>query len=425
MNKYFFLAIFFFALVLAGCEDSHIFPENGCPRPGASLVKGPYLLYTNNNTSMTVLWQTDATPDTSIIEWGSTTSYGSSAEVTENSSAESMHQFFYTISGLNPREKIYYKVRTDYDSYASYFRTAPTDSATALSFYAYGDTRSLFDLPPAQQNSVLEALFRDLNDAPDERQTLIINSGDLVMFGLHENSWNEDYFSRDYPDMIKFFSMFPAMIAIGNHEAYNWPNFLDIDHKDAGRLLRKYFPVSFLVDPDRYYYSFDYGPIHFTILDQYTLMDGIDGQTYSWEAANDTGQFAWLKQDLANTTKPWKIVMFHEPAWTALNGFGEFKNNQVMRDYYDPVFEQNGVKVVVQGHVHFYSRCATEEIQYLTLGGGGAELTDRIETDAPAFVTGEAFVYHFARFDVVDNNTLNVTVMDKDNLVMDSFTVTQ
>ena len=88
-------------------------------------------------------------------------------------------------------------------------------------------------------------------------------------------------------------------------------------------------------------------------------------------------------------------------------------------------FKQEGVKVVIQGHVHFYSRCATEEIQYLTLGGGGAELTDVVETDAPAFVTGEAFVYHFARFDIVDNNTMNVSVINKDGSTIDSFSVTQ
>jgi len=79
----------------------------------------------------------------------------------------------------------------------------------------------------------------------------------------------------------------------------------------------------------------------------------------------------------------------------------------------------------VQGHVHFYARCATGEVQYLTLGGGGAELTNALQTDAPAFVTGESYTYHFARFDVVDDNTMNVTVMDRNNRVMDSFTVTQ
>jgi len=420
MRKYFFVAFLLSAILLTGCEDSRVF-EVGFPRPGASFLKGPYLLYNNDNTSMTVMWQADTTPTTSMIEWGTTESYGQVATL----DATSENLYSYEISGLEPATRVYYRVRVDYDTYQSYFRTATTSSATAVSFYAYGDTRSLFDLPPAQQNSVLGALFRDLAEAPDDRQTMIINSGDLVMFGLHENSWNEDYFSREYPDMVKFFSMFPAMIAMGNHEAYQWPDLLHIDHKNAGKLLRKYFPLNNLVDSERYYYSFDYGPVHFTVLDQYTLLDGVDGRTYSWEAENDAGQFAWLKQDLANTTKPWKIVMFHEPAWTAKDGFGEFKNNEIMQQYYAPVFVQEGVKVVVQGHVHFYARCATEEIQYLTLGGGGAEMTDRVELNAPDFVTGESYTYHFARFDVVDNNNLNVTVMDRNNRIMDAFTVTQ
>ena len=116
--------------------------------------------------------------------------------------------------------------------------------------------------------------------------------------------------------------------------------------------------------------------------------------------------------------------MFHEPAWTAQKAIGFYGNNQAMRDYYCPVFKQEGVKVAVQGHLHYYSRCATDEIEYLTLGGG-TKLFDAIETDAPAFVTGESGTNHFARFDVIDNHSMKVTIINKDNTVMDSFTVNQ
>ena len=391
-----------------------------------TLSKGPYLIYTNNNTSMTVTWQTNRTPSSSscTMQWGPTTNYGQQATVFENSSAENMHQFFYTITGLNPAQRIYYKVTAGSVSYQSSFVTAPNSSATATTFYAFSDSQSFFYDPPEPFNSIAAAILRD--SLSGNRQTFVAGAGDFAFFGMDEDSWMNDYFNRNYPELAKFQSLFPMLGAIGNHETYHYSNLnYIIDSPNAGKLLRKYWPYSFLPDANRSYYSFDYGPIHFCVLDQYTLLDGVSGHTFSWEAENNTGQFAWMKQDLQNTTRPWKIVMFHEPAWTAQKAIGFYGNNQVMRDYYCPVFKQEGVKVAVQGHLHYYSRCATEEIQYLTLGGGGSKLFDLIETDAPAFVTGESGVYHFARFDVVDNHTMQVSVINKDNEVLDSFTVNQ
>lgn len=419
-NYLIFVCLVSFVLVVSGCQT--ITKTEYVPVQSATFVKGPYLLYPNNNTSMTIMWQTDITPESSTIEWGTTTAYESSAAVTP----ESTNLFSYTITGLNPGTRVFYKVTVDVESYASHFFTAPPSSATSLSFYAYGDTRSFLDLPPQWQNDVVTAMLQDMALGESNRQTFVVDSGDLVMWGLSEESWRIDRFNRDFPNLTSFFSKFPTMVTTGNHETYHWwdETFTE-DLANAGKLVRKYYPFSMLADPNRNYYSFDYGPVHFTVLDQYTLLYGISGQGYDWEAANNTGQFAWLKQDLQNTTKPWKIVAFHEPAWTAVQGYGFTGNNLVMQQYYGPVFEQYGVKVVVQGHIHYYSRCATEEIQYLTLGGGGAELEDFVDPSAPAFVTGESQTYHFARFDVLNNNSLKVTVINKDGGVIDSFTVTQ
>ena len=421
-KKHFALNILLLCVGLLLCSCLDITHEN-VNRSNAVFAKGPYLLYTGDNTSMKVLWQADSTPGLSFIQWGYTPVYTNWVMVNENGSSEHMHQFSHTIAGLTPSTRIFYKVTIDNNSYTGSFMSAPPDSATSLSFYASGDTRSLFDFPPEAHNDVLRAILNDCNAAPNNRQTFVLNSGDLTMYGLGEESWTKDYFYRDYDDILRFYSRFPSLIAIGNHEAYPMYSFT-VDHANADKLLRKYFPYGFLADANRYYYSFDCGPVHFLVLDQYTLLDGVAGRTYAWEAENDAGQFAWMKEDLQNTDKPWKVVMFHQPAWTAKKEMGFSGNDVIMRDWYCPIFEQEGVDVVIQGHVHFYSRCVSEGIQYLTLGGGGAELSDEVETDAPGFVAGSSHVYHFARFDVADDNTLDVTVINKDGGVIDSFTVT-
>jgi hypothetical protein len=52
-------------LILVFCSWTH----------AAILQKGPYLIYPDTNTEMTVLWQTDETPGNSMVEWGTTTAY--------------------------------------------------------------------------------------------------------------------------------------------------------------------------------------------------------------------------------------------------------------------------------------------------------------------------------------------------------------
>jgi len=60
--------------------------------------------------------------------------------------------------------------------------------------------------------------------------------------------------------------------------------------------------------PGGLYWSFDYGPIHFVMLDAYT----------SYGAGSP--QYNWLKADLAASTKTWKIIAIHEPGWSAGGG---------------------------------------------------------------------------------------------------------
>ena len=44
---------------------------------------------------------------------------------------------------------------------------------------------------------------------------------------------------------------------------------------------------------------------HIAVVDQYT------------DYAPGSEQYAWLENDLANTTVPWKFIQLHEPGWSA------------------------------------------------------------------------------------------------------------
>jgi len=86
-------------------------------------------------------------------------------------------------------------------------------------------------------------------------------------------------------------------------------------------------------------YSFDYGPAHFVCLDSnsYTVPEAIR---------------AWLEKDLLASKQPWKFVCFHAPAFhTSPQHYSEQKMRLL-----EPTFENCGVDVVFNGHVHNYQR---------------------------------------------------------------------
>ncbi len=88
-------------------------------------------------------------------------------------------------------------------------------------------------------------------------------------------------------------------------------------------------------------YSWDSGPAHFMALD-----------CGAHVKADDPGLLAWIERDLKASKQPWKIVCFHAPAFHTSR---EHYTQQKMR-LWEPVFEQCGVDVVLNGHVHNYQR---------------------------------------------------------------------
>lgn len=396
-----FLLVFF----IPSCSTSSGNGETGALE---IIRKEPYLIYTGNNTSMTVTWQTNRTPTYAYVEWGDTpSSTDNRAYVQETGNGKDQHQFFHTITELIPGTRTYYRVVTDGEEFTGSFKTAPLEKAQNLTFYAYGDTRS----HPEVQNRVVSQMLDDIKQAPDTRQTFCTHSGDFTMDGMDEIFWDMEYFNRNYPNTIKLLANMPILGACGNHEIYR-ADYVD-DPAHYGYLLRKYWPYTFLQESNHCYYSVDYGPVHLAVIDQYTA-----------EYGQNSAQRQWLLQDLGSTNKPWKIVMFHRPAWSAGNlgkrrsSRSEHGDDTVIQDYYHPAFVKHNVKAVIQGHQHYYSRCRVDGVDYLTLGGGGAPLSTP-NPDAEHLVKTTA-QYHFGRFDI-SGNIMKVKVVNIDGQEIDSF----
>ncbi|MBI1920600.1 MAG: metallophosphoesterase [Geobacter sp.] len=341
----------------------------------AGIRKGPYLMFEGANTAMTVLWQDDVT-ESNVVRWGTDTNYTMGQATVAEYGTD--HQHKYAITGLQPNTKYFYQV----DGYGSgSFRTAPASTATSTKIIAYGDTRSY----PASQESVVSRI-RSAYATDPAYQSIVLNSGDMVSSD-GESYWTSEWFvsGSSYPQMHAFQAEAPQIGVRGNHEG-------------TGTSFLKYFPFPYV---SNFYWSFDYGPAHIIVLDQYA--------TYT----SGSAQYNWLVNDLASTTKPWKIVTFHEPAW----GAGTHANNTTTQNVLHPLFKQYGVDLIVNGHNHNYARAVAEGKNYVTAGGGGAPLytpdpamTNVVKTDQS---------YHYCEINIQDSN-LTMTARRADGTVIET-----
>ncbi len=63
-----------------------------------------------------------------------------------------------------------------------------------------------------------------------------------------------------------------------------------------------------------------------------------------------------MEQDLSQTDKTYKIVMFHHPAYPAIEIPKDSQRAEVIRKNFVPVMERGGVDLVLGGHQHVYMR---------------------------------------------------------------------
>ena len=115
------------------------------------------------------------------------------------------------------------------------------------------------------------------------------------------------------------------------------------------------------------YYSFDWGHVHFTVLDT------------EWTGFDTARQMnAWLRADLAaSQAQPWRVVLLHKTPYV-YSGIAD----QAVYSELVPIFEEFNVQLVLGGHWHHYARyppvrgdvpvpVANGGILYVISGGGG------------------------------------------------------
>src|SRR6185369_3452434 len=109
-----------------------------------------------------------------------------------------------------------------------------------------------------------------------------------------------------------------------------------------------------------HYFSFDYGDIHFICLDSINA---------AMSSSPDTAMFQWLRADLAETTRKWKIAYWHGPPYTkgshdSDNPYDTAAQLIPMRENALPILEEAGVDLILCGHSHVYERSTLLQSHY-------------------------------------------------------------
>ncbi|MGI9023253.1 MAG: metallophosphoesterase family protein, partial [Acidimicrobiales bacterium] len=133
----------------------------------------------------------------------------------------------------------------------------------------------------------------------------------------------------------------------------------------------------------------------------------------------DEAQAAWLDEQLSAAGPPFRVVVFHQAAWSC----GLHGSTEEVGELWVPVIERHHVALVLNGHDHHYERFESAgRVTYVVSGGGGRELYPTLgrcmnEPDQKAI----AVRHHFVAVEV-SGRTLTLAAVGDDGTVFDRAT---
>jgi 3',5'-cyclic AMP phosphodiesterase CpdA len=189
--------------------------------------------------------------------------------------------------------------------------------------------------------------------AGEERPSLVVHLGDLVVYGASDAQWQ--YFDRLVSPLRE--RGIPILPVLGNHDYWGWD---DVALANA----RRRFPE---LSPHTYYTRQQQG-LGLVWLDSNLNGPDAEEQTRWFEAV--LGKFE------RDTSIRGVLVFTHHPAYT--NGHGREADAYVRSALLPSFFRANKTVALLSAHVHGYERFSVEGKAFIVSGGGGGP---RVEYD--------------------------------------------
>lgn len=296
------------------------------------------LITTDSTTSRTIMWQSELSEAQTVVEYRLREAekinsiMANEEKFTDYKVTTYLHSA--TLNELTPEKS--YEYRVGYDNKRSDWKPLKTAGPGKFKALIFPDSQSN---DYNDWKKVAQAARNNHKDAD-----FFINMGDLVDNGEDLVQWKAWFNSLE-----GVIDEIPGALVLGNHETYN----MDWKVRMPEAYLKLFsLPANGNATFQNQYYSFDYGDVHFVVLN--TQIDEMSD--FQPEVLN--AQLAWLEQDMANTQKTWKIVLMHKDVLTY-----EIKNRtnrtagvSEIGKIFMPLFDKYNIDVVLTAHLHTYRR---------------------------------------------------------------------
>ena len=328
----------FVAAVLSGCAQNTEREAEGSDA-AVAITHIRQLVAADNKTARTIMWE-GKVKQPYTLEYRKHGSRDSESVQPADSSftdKDSVIQYTARLDSLAPGSTYEYRINTAKNK--GQWHKLHTEAGAGFTALIFPDSQSA-DYSGWQQ------LARDAYQRhPDS--AFYVNMGDLVDNGQDASQW------RAWFNSVSVFSdAVPLAPVIGNHEAYSleWKECLPASYTQLFNV-----PQNGLAKYPNQFYSFDYGPVHFVVLDTNFP------EMKNFQPALLADELPWLEKDLAASRAKWKVVLMHRDIF--LYGFGpESGREQTQTHFLDfsyqllPVFEKYKVDAVLTAHLHTYRR---------------------------------------------------------------------
>lgn len=406
---------------------------------GQSVTRGPYLQQ-QTEQSIIVRWRTDIATDSKVR-------FGTDSAVLSLSSSDGVLTTEHTVlvNGLSAATQYFYSVGSSAATLAGdvtfHFTSAPIPGIAANTrVWVIGDSGTANN---------------DARAVRDAFKTWSASQPANFMLMLGDNAYNDgtdaEYQNAVFDTYPEILRQLPVWSTLGNHDGHS---------ADSGTQTGPYynifdFPTAAeaggLASGTEAYYAFDYGNIHFVVLD-----------SYDSDRTPGGNMLQWLESDLALNNKPWLIAIWHHPPYTKGSHNSDTEGRLIdMRQNALPILESWGVDLVMTGHSHTYERSFLLDGHYglsgtLDIGANILDIGDGRETGNGVYqkpdliaAQNEGAVYavagssgkittgrpldHPAIFIALESlgsmvldvaaNRMDVTFLDQNALVKDEFTI--
>ena len=328
-----FLLMFFVGTITATAQTTDPFP----PSPTPDRV---VLTWSDNPaTTQSVTWRTDVSIKMAYAEIAKAMPNADfrdsvdrvKAVTTTLSTNQNVAKFHsVTFTDLEPNTLYAYRVAGD-GFYSEWFQfSTAEDQEAPFSFIYFGDAQN--DIKSLWSRCIRQA-FMTMPDVD-----FFLHAGDLVNRANNDVEWGEWFYAGGWLYGTKSHLATP-----GNHEYARNP-----DNRDQRTLSDHWrptftFPENGPEGLEESVYYLDY---------QGSRIISLNTTATYGDSTKLASQKIWLEEVLKKNKEKWTIVTHHHPIYSTSLG----RDNEKIRQAFQPIYEKYGVDIVLQGHDHTYGR---------------------------------------------------------------------